>query len=627
MENLKTKGIILIIIGMFFAFSNPVDARRVQDATESLIATVESYIEEGDYETAKNLITEYFPKELESFYGSIRKQPMSGSEQNELHQTLSSSKETALEIMTAQVYKTAARLIERGRTFPMETKIEAARFGYLTVLLFICELNMGNLEKHKVMMSTMPDVYFDMLLISFAPFMRGFNSEKSEEIRSYKIKSQTLITEHLQEWLSKYVDKEVFDTAELEDTMTEDGLREYAYYQTLATVILSLKGFQVPHFSEITEVTENIDGVNIVSCSNLSAEGLAVFREGSRYPEANFIIIPFFEWLGTTKDERVGVTKGYIYTDRGLFFMEFGQTLEVDYFINNLTPTDSYLYNILDQIIEKYRIPNTDFEQLGELTVNKALSMTMLYMAGINVPRGNMNLKSTRSVRSVAERLRIFMENQEIEEVVIKPYNTNCGTGIEYFSRDQIAEAAAYIEKLTQKYGGVRYEERIYPPKIEVDGSLYDWNLRLFLSRDIEDNWVVSDIAVRYGEGVVNISRGAKTMTWDDLIFYLGLSDSEASDLRERVEDISIRSAKVIENAALNMDKETASAHQDFMSSDVICSHDLTPYIIELNNHYSGAMWNLDDAGGEMGRSSRDWVLTMIRRAAEYRESLNEDEE
>ncbi|MCX5657105.1 MAG: hypothetical protein NTZ48_02595, partial [Candidatus Omnitrophica bacterium] len=83
---------------------------------------------------------------------------------------------------------------------------------------------------------------------------------------------------------------------------------------------------------------------------------------------------------------------------------------------------------------------------------------------------------------------------------------------------------------------------------------------------------------------------------------------------------------EVIEAQALWDAKVATKLQEDFMSTDIICSSDLTPYIMELNDHYTGAMWNLDNVGGEIGRSSRDWVLTMIRRGLQYKQSLTDDE-
>ena len=628
MKKIRVIGIILSILGIFLLIPNTTYARRSKNVTDILIATVESCIEHGNYEEAKRLIYEHFPYQFEYFINSFTGQPLNSDEHDKLIQTLDSSETTILEIMSSQVYKTSTRLTEKSRLIPLKTKIDSAEFGYLTVLLFICELRTGALDGHRLS-QTMPDLYSHLNGINFAYFMSDFNTAESEEIQKYKIKTQELLTEHLQAWLSKDLGEKVFDVEDLENFMSEDELREYCYYQTLATLVLHIKGFDVPNFSDLIGITENPEGVNIVSSLALTPEGLAVFREGSHYPEANFIIVPFFEWFDATENGRLAVKKGYMYTKEGLFFMEFDELLEIQYLINYLSPADGYLHNILDQIIDHYAIPNTNFERFGILVNNKAVSLPLLRGAGINVPRGGLNFKSTKSIFSVMQRVETFILQQQIDEIVVKPFNTNCGTGIAYFKKEQIAQASEYIEKLTEEYGGVRYEERIYPPKIRVEGELHDWNLRVFLSRDAEDNWVVSDIAVRYGNGVVNISKGAGTMTWDNLISLLGISNSEADDLRENVEKMSVRAARVIEDEAVFnlIDEKTTSIHEDFMSTDVICSQDLTPYIIELNNHSSGAMWNLDNAGREMGRSSRDFILTMIRRATEYRESLNDDEE
>ncbi|MCX5657012.1 MAG: hypothetical protein NTZ48_02095 [Candidatus Omnitrophica bacterium] len=584
-----SRGIILILIGFIFLSSHPAQARRVRSGNPyAIIPAIEAYVRDGNYEKAKEIIYQSFIEQVEILCGLDKRPIKDEAKRRRFYEALEDTDRSILNKMTGALVGTSDLLLKIGGILPPEMSILAAKFGYLCSLLFVCELETSKLSSHTIEKS-LPDFWHYLYWIDTADFMRDL--QKDEEIIEYQGKTKKLLTEHLQRYLSKELDASIFNVGSLRYTMDEAELSDYVYYQTLATAILNAKNFDVPGLSKRADTRENPDGVNIVSCSILGAEGLAVFREGSKYPEANFIIVPHIEWLERTKDGRFKVRKGYLYTKEGLFFVEFEKPLDVHYCLNGLNE-GSMLRTILEQNIAANNIPNPAFKNVGDLTVNKAVSLDLLSKAGISVPRGGSFLGNLSSARSIAEQIKKFMKRNGVDEIVIKPFNTNCGTGIAYFTKEQISEAADYILEVWKKYGGVKYEERIFPPKIDADGELCDWNLRVFLSRDAENKLVVSDIAVRYGNGVVNISRGAGTMTWERLISLLGISEDEAAVFREQVEEMSIRACEVIEAQALWDAKVATKLQEDFMSTDIICSSDLTPYIMELNDHYTGVNVN-----------------------------------
>ncbi|MCX5657195.1 MAG: hypothetical protein NTZ48_03075, partial [Candidatus Omnitrophica bacterium] len=303
------KQIVFILVAAVFFSSHPAQARRVRSGDPyAIISVIETYVRDGNYEKAKEIIYQSFIEQVEILCGVDKRPIKDEAKRRRFYEALEDTERSILDKMTGALVGTSGLLLKIGGILPPERSILAAKFGYLCSLLFVCELETSKLSSHTIEKS-LPDFWHYLYWIDTADFMRDL--QKDEEIIKYQGKAKKLLTEHLQRYLSRELDAAIFDVGSLRDTMDDTELSNYVYYQTLATAILNAKNFDVPGFSKRADIRENPDGVNIVSCSILSAEGLAVFREGSKYPEANFIIVPHIEWLERTKDGRFKVRKGY----------------------------------------------------------------------------------------------------------------------------------------------------------------------------------------------------------------------------------------------------------------------------------------------------------------------------
>ncbi|MDD5422687.1 MAG: hypothetical protein PHT32_04615, partial [Candidatus Omnitrophica bacterium] len=267
--------------------------------------------------------------------------------------------------------------------------------------------------------------------------------------------------------------------------------------------------------------------------------------------------------------------------------------------------------------------------------------------------------------KKIKDRLTGFLADNGFSSGVIKPNRGLGGEGVVFFDplgqatlvKDGVETVRPVEDIVTEMLGvgtNVIVQERIEPPlvnKVNESGQadLCDWNLRVFISRDEKNNPIMSDIVVRVGKvgGPINISKGAGVVTFDELVILLQQNGLvfDVAKFKAEVEKISIDAYNSVEKAMISDGAmKQGEIGTDFMGADVIVrigkDGQPVPYILEVNDYHSGSMWDIDDhlkksgvrareaaagikAGeGSVGRSSRDWIKTMIRRAGVFKASV-----
>lgn len=358
--------------------------------------------------------------------------------------------------------------------------------------------------------------------------------------------------------------------------------------------------------------------------------------------------------------------EGYIYRNGKEIFIDFikdyGKPLLIHYLIPNAKPEGRFYGTMIAS-----GIPIPDSQTTRSFLDDKDISIHLLSsFPEIHVPKSELikitnhssfvlealrrepssNLKLTpfsREEGSFVPRVRQilldFLESNNLAEAVAKPNDGKQGENVIYFNKSSLEEAVTQVVTLLRKSTNVLLQEKINPPLIQSKGQSMDWNLRGFVSRDQNGEWVLSDQVVRYSTNgtVVNISRGAKGMRYEDLAKLLDLSEDESQALLKKLRDLSKAVVDKMEASLRNYKLLKESEHlSDFIGLDIMLrleKGELVPYLIEINGANSGGMWEKDryvrskiEEGNlspeELGRPVRDWVRLIQKRGLAYKHNL-----
>lgn len=397
--------------------------------------------------------------------------------------------------------------------------------------------------------------------------------------------------------------------------------------------------------------------VNIGFMGSITGDHGAIIKEAEKYDGVNFVVVEGSNWIKfkRVKGRKVPfVKRGYIIRGSKFSFMEFKKMIPLHYIVNSGNELNGQFVNS--------KVPLAGSAELSKVTRYKDITTSILRRKDINVPKSMaFSVASKKSFKKVDEEfvrkygldvhfirwqfldeaeiravLDRFIKREGIKgEIIIKPTTGSCGRDVVFVKAEDIDKAVDAIYNLMLKGEDVVVEERIYSPVFLENGVAQDWNLRIFVSRDSNDNFVVSDMVVRYddeGVGAVNISRTAKVSTLEDIYDKLGLGENDISleELRKRIGKLAAKTALVIEEVSkLEVaGSKLGSIHADFMGIDIIVKREgLVPFVIEVNDIQSGGMWDLDNylsnrkdhEKDRISRSVRDYVRTMIRRAREFK--------
>jgi hypothetical protein len=242
----------------------------------------------------------------------------------------------------------------------------------------------------------------------------------------------------------------------------------------------------------------------------------------------------------------------------------------------------------------------------------------------------------------VVRQMRTFLANNHIHEAIMKPTNGVGGEGVYFFNAINLLEQAnQLVEKLKEKENYI-LQARINPPVLhDVDETgqnrSLDYNLRVFVSPDKKPTMIV-----RIGEKgkAINLSIDAHPWLFEKLASKLGLDENEARNLKQVVEQESLKAYEAINKRAVRdgFIKQGENA-TDFMGADVIPYRERREFkakIIELNGYGSGGLLALDKAlqeqgeaylspeevNARIGEGARGWLETAIQRARAYKATL-----
>jgi hypothetical protein len=347
-------------------------------------------------------------------------------------------------------------------------------------------------------------------------------------------------------------------------------------------------------------------------------DAMALLREGGQSSEANFLMVINSNWLRFSpfSSHPIRIKEALTFSRGMLYKLRFKRAQPLGYLMD-------FNPNHAKKWISR-NLPAPSNAEAEQITNNKDKTVRLLREQGIkNIP---MTWEIGSDTSYAKARTKIWEIFSQSREIVVKPTTGSCGLNIEFFSVDDREKAVECVHNMLAKGYNILVQERLVPPFLKIEKEMHDWNFRVFVSKNNAGQPVVSDIAVRYDgtKGPVNISLGAKVMTFEELAARLQLSPIAAEKLKHDTEELSIRAFSVVEEAANKAQKKQRPWRDlDFMGIDIMARDErgsLVPYVIEINDYHSGGMWDLDNvvSGDRIGRSSRDFVKTMARKAKSF---------
>jgi len=455
-------------------------------------------------------------------------------------------------------------------------------------------------------------IYSRAILTPLAPLLmlvqrRRHNMKMMEHYGLLAAQSRLLFSRHKVE------------TEGLPSYLTDDDDTAFSRFHGLYSTLTYLKY----HFPVPVEATPQAAGFdpkkpNVVIVGDITEDDITLLREGARNTEANFLFILHENWLKhyPLSGRPLRVREALMFSGDALYKLRFDRSQAAGYLLDFCE-----LYS--DTWIAR-NIPMASNDEAEEIMSDKGKTFKLLEERGFkNIPK-TWVIRGGLSVTEVREM--VYGILSRTSEIVIKPVDGSCGSNVAFFNSSEPEMAVNHALRLGSGINSIMVQERIHPPVLKVDGQALDWNLRVFVSRNRGGRTVVSDIAVRYDgkSGPVNISLGAKVMTFDELISKLKLDSGSARRLRKDIVSLSVKAFSAVEDEAKKIAKRSRPWREtDFNGVDIIIKDEdgsLNPYIIELNGYHSGGMWDLDQVAqkDKVGRSSRDFVNTMVRKAKTY---------
>ncbi len=296
-------------------------------------------------------------------------------------------------------------------------------------------------------------------------------------------------------------------------------------------------------------------------------------------------------------------------------------------------------------------MPNRYHTYYQRMSDDKDLAQRVLQAAGVPVPRAvwwrtprtgaddrfRMNLREdyahetlcfescdSKLIRAELLRLRA----QGFDCVAVKPNECDRGVGVRLGALSDarfLLDMSAHIAGLMEARYNVLIQERIEPPYFKIDGVAYDWNLRVFITRDADGRPKVAPMAVRYGPagGPINISISARVMPFEALRAHLGLSPRAFAGLKKKIELTALATYEAMVPVMEKYADSRVATRIDWCGIDIMCARrgrKWLPYVIEYNGANAGAQWDLGSVAGDLTLATHEWAQGVLRRADDYRQ-------
>jgi len=539
-------------------------------------------------------------------------------------------------------------LIERSKNFVLSGKPSYIYLGItLLVLSPILYIQLG--------LTPLTDYYFHRKNQEYNKLLHQRQVIFANILTAYLKKKRNLL-----DGLSKFL---LDDLSEKENYLENSKKVE----RLLSVFSIIGSGYPPPGLATQEEMMpEKENMVNISIAGQIAKNVLSFLEEGSKAAKAHFILMSIRSiQVKRINDKDIAMTtSGLMFREGQPVFVDFKKPIPLhyiftrdDFFQHRLrktgipipyhSMTDPYISKkdiaamILDNFGEDIHIPETlalIVSKIGERKFNRRRKQ-----GSPHVKKLYLNPTSPKLEKKVRAVLIDFLNDNNLKKAVIKPNEGSLGQDVHFLNHKNISEKLEDILLLLRSEKNILLQRRITPPLIMKNGELLDWNLRVYTSIDENNEPIVSDTVVRIGQSgtAVNLSLDATPLTLNEIGDLLHLSPDKFTQLKEVIQKAAEQSHMALAKAMIK-DKviKNIAEMTDFIGMDIMVTRNkdekFKAYIIEVDGHYAGGMWALDNHlknlrhkgimidPDSIGRSTRDWVKTAIRKAQKYASTLPE---
>lgn len=381
-------------------------------------------------------------------------------------------------------------------------------------------------------------------------------------------------------------------------------------------------GFPHPRKQKSDEIVINKNLPNIFICT-LDADYLTLARNLDETGKCNVLLVVGGKYNVNSHKGYFETSQAAIYHNKEIVLAHFKEPIRCHYFLSNFTE-DKRMEPIDLGLVASNCIPSIHDVIQDKIIVKKILFNHGVCTAPYLECDGFLELSDTE----VEQYLHAFCSKENCDEFVVKPTNADGGNGVCFFTRKKTLKAAHYIKGLLLSQLNVIVEKRIFSLPFQLDGITQDWNIRVFVTRDQNNHFVVENMMVRADKTgkPVNISISAKAMLIDDVLNRAGVKEEDQRALHQTINQECIRATMHVINDLLKDHLASKFVQQDWMGIDIIVSNEngkYIPYIIELNNEDSGGTWDyeklLNNGNRKIQSSCPQYVDTIVRRASKQK--------
>lgn len=366
--------------------------------------------------------------------------------------------------------------------------------------------------------------------------------------------------------------------------------------------LLLLHGYLPPRVEQARAADWNTGSINVaIIPAYFYAHALSLLEAGlARRDVAVLLAAPdsvgYAPCVAYTPAQRSPVALRYalMLDARGLVWRQFDQPVPVHY----LLPIDNY-YRAKFRLVEAFGacgVPMPGSAAIREVCEDKRrLSAIAGNIPGLRLAREL--CLDPQHAPIAGEQLARFCAEHKMQSIVTKPVDAFGGADVQFWhAHDDAAALHEYVQNMLAAGRSLLVQERIPPLPTRLQR---EWNVRQYVLRCGPDDMRSAWKRVRIGHGVINTTRGAESVTVEQLIAEMDLPPAHLADLvatLRSTDTLAIEVLRHVERYVQHNNVQPPGSHQspDLLALDFMIAPDagggFAVYLNEINDFASGGM-------------------------------------
>ncbi|MFH1645632.1 MAG: hypothetical protein ABIB11_04345, partial [Candidatus Omnitrophota bacterium] len=443
----------------------------------------------------------------------------------------------------------------------------------------------------------------------------------------------------------------------------------------LICIVISRFGYKLPVFIDACQL-QDVE-LTVAIYEQVSEDVLALLEEGSRQKKGNVVLVPAENWLifKMIHGKKLPcITQGLVFHEGRLSFIRFTKPQVVHY-------VAAYTANTLKKL-KKLGVPTPGNLLIEDYTEEKDITADILDKAKIRTPKtisvivnNNKHLALQRRRQQNAQKVHFlkikntditkeklsnilfdFLTNEKIKEGVIKPNQGRCGDDILFFNFENLGQRALEAADMLKKGINLVIQERLTPP-LNLGKFKLSEKEAAQLKHDIEIISIKAYKAIKEAMIVDKVLKdesenGTDFMGTDIILvleegklvpYVLEVNDYHSGsmwDIDDYLKKLSRGEKPLLQQMVDEGKTELDWNLRVFISRDEIDRATMSEIVVRVDE--LGGAINISKGAGaityeeamgiplqigkdRIGKSSRDWINTMVRRGEEFKSTLYQE--